>query len=408
MLWIESTLQTVPMLFKRALVAGLLLACLPLVALCGPPQADEPDARGVFVRLVTEDVATFVPWTGEASVQSQLGRLREAGGGELVFAPGDYELETGFLIARSRDLRISGSGSGATRLHFAPEPEVRPTLLADVEKGARTIRLANTGSMRAGRAYQLYKSDLKGDRILEFRVDRIEGETVTLRAPAHFMGHVKEIPAGSVVIDEINAFVLKECERVTIESLEIDGGDRGDVHGHTTYCGIYAVGVYKPRVLPTSARLVVRDCHIHGLKGRGVCVYAMKDVLVEGNHIHGIDSQAVEIDHFAQGEIRANTIEDAGVGVALNDAYSCRVQMNTVRDCDIGIGFVKHFDEAEFNVDNLVHANLIVGGSRGVDVRKGITGNRIAGNRFAGLAKDRWVLQEGGNEAGDNDAVRAR
>ena len=71
---------------------------------------------------MTEEAA-FVPRTGEASVQSQLGRLREAGGGELVFAAGDYELETGFRITRARDLRIAGSGAGTTRLHFAPEPD---------------------------------------------------------------------------------------------------------------------------------------------------------------------------------------------------------------------------------------------------------------------------------------------
>ncbi len=396
------------MLLKRALFSSLALACLSLVGLRSPQPQTATGARGVFVRLAGEAEATFVPWTGEAEVQAQLDRLSEAGGGDLVFAAGDYELQTGFRVTRARDLRIAGSGAGTTRLHFAPEPTVRPTLIEDAQIWSRTLRVAGAGSMREGRGYQLYRADLKGDRILEFVVDRIEGDTLTLRAPIHFMGHVKEIPAGSVVIDEINAFVLRASERVTIEGFEIDGEDRGDVHGHTTYCGIYALGVHRPRALPESAGLTVRGCHIHGLKGRGVCVYSMKDVLVESNHIHGIDAQAIEIDHFAQGVARSNTIEDAAVGIALNDAYSSIVEMNTLRACGLGVGFVKHFDDAEFNVDNSVRANLMIACRRGVNVQKGVAGNRIVGNRFAEMDEKLWVRQEGGNEAADNALASVR
>ena len=93
---------------------------------------------------------------------------------------------------------------------------------------------------------------------------------------------------------------------------------------------------------------------------------------------------------------------NAGVGVALNDAYSSVVEMNTLRDCGLGVGFVKHFDDAEFNVNNSVRANLVIGCRRGVDVQSGVIGNRIVGNRFAGMDQKLWVRQEGGNEAADN------
>ena len=210
------------MSLKRALVSSLALACLTLVALKSPQSAKATDARGVFVRIAGKPRRPSSP--GPARRRSRLtstGSARPVG--EVVFAAGDYELETGFRITRARDLRIAGSGAGTTRLHFAPEPTVRPTLIEDARIWSKTLRVADAGSMREGRGYQLYKADLKGDRILEFVVDRIEGDTPTLRAPIHFMGHVKEIPAGSVVIDEINAFALRSCERVTIESLEIDG-----------------------------------------------------------------------------------------------------------------------------------------------------------------------------------------
>ena len=52
---------------------------------------------------------------------------------------------------RARDLRIAGSGAATTRLHFAPEPEVRPTLIEDARIWSRTLRVADAGSMREGR-----------------------------------------------------------------------------------------------------------------------------------------------------------------------------------------------------------------------------------------------------------------
>ncbi len=368
---------------------------LAFTATSCPENAQIPDARGVFVTPKGAETARFVPWTGEASVQYQFALLREAGGGELIFAPGDYELEAGFRIARTNDLRVAGSRT--TRLHFAPEPAVRPTLLAEATRGAVTLRVANSKTMRPGRSYQVYKESLEGDRILEFTVKSIEGETVHLTRGVHIMGHVKDIPAGSIVIDEINAFRVIECENLLIEGLEIDGMNRGDVHGHTTYCGVYAVGVNRPRQLPTTSGLTIRGCYIHGMKGRGVCVYSMKDILLEGNHVHTIDSQAMEIDHFAQGIVRGNTLGDAGVGVALNDAYDSLVEANTFQDCRMGVGLVKHFDDEPFNQGNIVRSNVFVGGGRGVNIQNGIRNNTVTDNHFGGLKKANWVEQKGGN-----------
>ena len=70
------------------------------------------------------------------------------------------------------------------------------------------------------------------------------------------------------------------------------------------------------------------------------------------------------------------------------------------------MGFVKHFDDAEFNVNNSVRANLVIGCRRGIDVKSGVTGNRIVGNRFAEMDRALWVRQQGGNEAADNALAR--
>ena len=96
------------------------------------------------------------------------------------------------------------------------------------------------------------------------------------------------------------------------------------------------------------------------------------------------------------------------MGIALNDAYSSIVEMNTLRACGLGVGFVKHFDDAEFNVDNSVRANLMIACRRGVNVQKGVAGNRIVGNRFAEMDEKLWVRQEGGNEAADNALASVR
>ena len=82
--------------------------------------------------------------------------------------------------------------------------------------------------------------------------------------------------------------------------------------------------------------------------------------------------------------------------------------MNTLRDCALGVGFVKHFDDAEFNVDSSVRANLVVACGRGIHVQSGVAGNRIVGNRFAQMEEALWVRQEGGNEAADNGLARGR
>lgn len=351
--------------------------------------------RGVFVTPLGSETAQFVPWTGEASIQEQLEALRDAGGGELVFAPGDYELQAGFHLVKINNLRIAGTR--ATRLHFAPEPAVRPSLLVGATRRDRTLRVANPETMRVGRSYQLYKKNLKGDRILEFKVKQIEGETVHLAVEVSLMGHVKEIPAGSVVVDEINAFHIVECNNLVIEGLEVDGINRGDVHGHTTYCGVYAKGKGRPKELPETSGLTVRGCHIHGMKGRGVCVYSMKDVLIEGNEVHDIDSQAIEIDHFAQGVVRCNLIGDATVGVALNDAFDSIVEMNTIDGCVLGVHMMQHFDVAPFNQGNVVKANIFIGCRDGIYVPKGIKNNTFTDNSFIGLDEWRWVKQEGGN-----------
>lgn len=368
-----------------------------------PETPQTKDARGVFVTLRGAETAKFVPWTGEDSVQAQLDLLRDAGGGELAFAPGDYELKAGLRIVKVNNLRIAGTP--ATRLHFAPEPTVRPTLLEEATWRDRTLRVTNPESMKVGRSYQLYREDLKGDRILEFTVAAIEGDTIHLAIEVSLMRHVKEIPPGTVVIDEINGFRIIHCDNLVIEGLEIDGMNRGDVHGHTTFCGILAGGIDRQQKRPTSTGLTIRGCRIHSMMGRGICVYRMENILIEGNQVHTIDTQAVEIDHFATGVVRCNYISDAAVGVTLNDAFDSLVEANSIQNCRAGVSMVQHFAVDPFNKGNVVRNNVLVGGATGVHIQAGIKDNQVIDNLFGSLDEARWVKQKGGNTEERNAAL---
>lgn len=54
------------------------------------------------------------------------------------------------------------------------------------------------------------------------------------------MSHVKSIPKGSQVLEQLNFFIAEQCNHMKISGFEMDGLGRGDVFGHTIYCGFLA------------------------------------------------------------------------------------------------------------------------------------------------------------------------
>jgi hypothetical protein len=178
---------------------------------------------------------------------------------------------------------------------------------------------------------------------------------------------------------------------------------RGSVHGHTTFCGVLAVGNYKVGERPINQDLHIRNCTFRGLKGRGIAAYGMGNMVVEGCYFSDIDSQAIEIDHFSSGVVRFNEVHDSGVGIALNDAFESQITNNLVFRCDSAISFVKHFDHDWVNRGNLVEGNLIVQAKlSGISFLQTMSGNVIRGNFFKDTDKKKWVVNDTGNTVTDS------
>ena len=383
---------------------------LALLALAGcqrpeaAPRAPRAvDERGVYVRLAGEETPEFVPWSSEATVDRQLRRLRDAGGGELRFAPGTYPVLRGFTVPRLQDVTISGSPG--TELVFKREPPTPLTLTA-VEEGDRTIKVDRTESLYAGVGYQLYAPYLDTTRVLEFRIESIDGQDVRLEEPVKYLPRQTSIPAGSRVLMTCNFFRVMGSSRVVIEDLTMDGRGRGDVRGHTLYGGVYASGLVQHE-RPTISGLTVRNCTFRGLKGRGIAVYGLADVLIEDCEFRDITAQAIEIDHYSSGRVVGNLVDGAEVGVMLNDCFETVVEGNELRNCLTAVRLLRIFGEDWVNTGNVVRGNRIgPGNRRGVvfedEVSTGLTGNYVIENHFVGQGpKSRFVDAEGNTVEGN-------
>jgi hypothetical protein len=367
-----------------------------------PPEVGWAAGPGVFFRKHGASRYRFVAWKSEESVNRVFAAMRQWGGGEVHFAPGTYTLELGFEAFRVPNLTVSGSPGVV--LQFAHGPVEPPRTLRPVEEGDTNIVVDRADGLRAGRPYQLYSPKRSGARVLDFEIESIEGDTLHLRRPVAFMPMVSEIPAGSQVLLELNAFRFRECPGLVIENLTIDGRGRGPVRGHTLYCGVYATGRYRAGERPTTRGMTVRGCTFKNLMGRGVCAYGIADVVVEDSTFLDIHAQAIEIDHYSSGYVARNHVRGAEVGVMLNDAFESVVEGNVLSGCrKEAVKVLRIFPEDWVNTGNVVRDNRIGPDNRsgvviGSDIDVPITGNSVLGNHFVGLEPELRVVAPEGNE----------
>jgi hypothetical protein len=370
------------------------------------PEVAWSAGRGVFFRKWGGARYRFVPWTSEESVNRVFAAMRQWDGGEVHFAPGTYELERGFEAFRVPNLTVSGAPGVVIQFAEGPEEPARTT--AEVREGDLTIEVDRPELLRVGLRYQLYSPKRSGARVLDFKVDALEGRTVHVKRPIAFMPMVSEIPAGSQVLVELNAFRFRECPGLIIENLTIDGRDRGPVRGHTLYCGVYATGRYRQGERPTTSGTIVRGCTFKNLRGRGVCVYGIEDVLVENSGFYDIYAQAIEIDHYSSGRVRQNDIRGAEVGIMLNDAFETVVEANVLNGCHkAAVRILRIFPEDWINTGNVVRGNRIgpdnaVGVRIESDIEVPVIANVIRANHFIGLEPKLHVLEPGGNVVAGN------
>jgi len=364
------------------------------------PEGPEPERRteGLFVRRTGQKYFTFEPWVDEFAANEIFAGLKDVGG-EVHFAPGRYVVQQGFILDEVPDLTVSGSPGVV--IEFADPPPIVPLTTDRIPKGTRKLMVDRPELIVPGWAYQIYSADGKGDRILEFRVESVEDGVAQLEKPAVYMPHVKGIPVGSQVLVQVNGFQVRRCPGLVIQNFTIDGHDRGDVRGHTCYCGVVAVGNYKAGQRPTTFGLTVRGCTFRGLKGRGIAFYGIDEGLLENNMFQCIRAQAMEVDHFSSGHVIYNYVDGAQTGVTLNDSFEALVEGNALTNCDIGVYFMRIYPQRWVNTDNEVYTNAIGPGTkRGVVFRdEGIEGNDIRGNRYIELEErfrkvDEWAEKE--------------
>ena len=372
--------------------------------LAHPPSPYAPGdlgahAPGFFLRAHGQERFQFVEWESEDSLTGALAGLPKAktGTAEVRMAPGRYVIEQQVVIKGVDRLTVTG-GPGA-QFVFADGPDTTTYLSAPIVEGDVVLRVDHLGQLREGFNYQVYSADGKGDRLLEFSVLAIKDELVYLTRVVKFMPHVKEVPQGAAVVEQVNFFRVKECSDLTLEGLHCDGRHRGGVRTHTTYCGVYATGHYVAGQRATTKGLTVRNCSFKNLKGRGIAFYGMEDVVIEGNYFEHIRAQAMEIDHFASGHIRGNVVNGAEVGVMINDAYESVVEGNVLRHCQDGVRFREIYDDDWVNTGNIVRDNLIGPGYRnGVYFQfAGCVDNVVEGNVFVGFKDDKRVVGGEGN-----------
>ncbi len=362
-----------------------------------PASKETGNGLGIFFKKPNAKRFEFFPWESEETLNGLIWDIKYKPGAEIVFAPGIYVIEQRIFVNEVPDLRMSGMPG--TRLVFAAGPDKTDTNTNPINRGDTFIHVEHPERFKVDWRYQLYKADGRGDRVLEFVVKSVLEDRLELTLPAHFMPHVKEIPSGCQIMEELNFFRVRRCPNFVLENLEMDGLNRGGIRGHTNYCGIYATGLYKEHERPTTLGFEIRGCRFKNLKGRGLVFYGMGDVLIENNYFENIRAQAMEIDHFSSGHIRNNYVNGAEVGVMVNDAFESIVEGNVLTNCGHGVRFLMVYPDDWVNTGNIIRDNRIGPGCKaGVHFfSKGLSQNVVTGNTFIGFKNEHKVINGAGN-----------
>ena len=384
--------------------------CLATVLLCagGTLHAQETESPGPsaapspLIRISAPNAPTVVnAWEGAGALTETLGKLRDQSGIRVDFLGGIYELEQSITLSRMHGVEITGNSTSQLVFHRGTDElghTLHPLKLGDVQ-----VRVTHPDRLQPLKRYQLFAPGGKGDRLLEFVTRSIEGDLVTLAWPVQFMPHVTAIPAESILVEDINFFVVDRTADLEIRNLRMDGRSRGTIRGHTTFCGVYAIGDYEIGRRPITKGMTIRGCSFENLSGRGVAFYGMQDVVIEQCTFRNIRAQAIEIDHFSQGLIRHNWVDQAEVGVMINDAFGSTVEGNWLQNCHQGVKFLMIFPHAWVNTGNLVQDNRIGPGCRAgiMFFGPGMKANHIRRNRYFGLGGAYWVMNPDGNRVED-------
>jgi len=322
---------------------------------CAPNFVCEAEQGAKVVVLKPE--ANGVPQDGAALIKI-LESFKKTGG-EVLIDDGVWLIHE--RVRLPSNVTIRGRNQAVLR-------QPGPRLVAEPAiAGKNIIILTADSEYRAGGELAILPPGDSAERIATVRIKSVEGRTLNLVESLP-----NRIPAGSRVGYFHNMFSGHEVSNVNIENLRIEGGRDESIPmpGHALRTAIWISAPYSyaegPKGKP-STHVVVRHCTINNCYGRAVAFYHVVDSAVIGCRIGNLNDEAIDFDHFTR-RCRAigNTVDDATVGVELNDASDCEVLHNRIRGTRVGvrIWWYNRIKPIKLNEGNLIQHNSIQDVSR--------------------------------------------
>lgn len=358
-------------------------------------------------------LAAFHPASAltEAEIQKFIDDAIKAGGGEVVIPPGTHLIERGLMVKDAKKLRITGLDAEETILMLPPVAYA--TAAGAAEAGATRIAVTTQQGIKPGMRLKI-EADGEMDSFTKkarpyhlAMVKAVEKDAIALSAPLKF-----PVPAGTMIRheDAPNLINLRgACEEVSIGKLTLDGGRReGDppIRGHTQLCAILATGSYSYEKGPTGPKpkqISISRCFIQNCHGRGIALYSVEDAQIDDCTLRDASDEAIDFDHFTVRCVAThNHIARCHIGVELNDATSCLVAGNDVRECGTGINLWRWCKQSGLNEGNIIAQNVIAA-TKGNAMQIGAKtrGNSVLQNEIAGCGKSGITL------AGEAQIVKA-
>ena len=300
-------------------------------------------------------------------LKAEVERALKAGGGEVVVPPGEHVLPDGLFLKEVKNLQIVGFDRDSCILKLPPVAYALAGRAA--EKGAMQIDCQTAQGIAAGMLLQIEADGeiepftKKSKPFFTAKVKAVDGKVLLLDAPLSF-----PLSAGVMIRDHHGANLIElqgACEKVELRKLTLDGGRVGEgpeIRGHAQLCGVMVAGRYtyeKGPQGPQPKNIKISDCIVRNCYGRGVAFYSVTNAVIENCTIMATNDEAVDLDHFSTGcVVQNNYIARSLVGVELNDATSCRVEANEVRNCGTGINLWRWCKQPGLNEGNTIARNL--------------------------------------------------
>jgi uncharacterized ubiquitin-like protein YukD len=303
-------------------------------------------------------------------------------GGEIILPKKEFIIDQTLRIENCNNVTIKGN---ETTLVFPDDNPIKTQITQVVKENDKNIFVSNTSTIEIGRKYQIYKNDKTGDRLLEFVVTNKNHESITLQNPVKFMTHVNSIDIGDWIILERNFIEINNSNNITISNLNFNGKSSNIVRGHTIFSGILVENSFatiKNSTEIISETLTIENCNFENLSGRAIAVYATNQINIDNCRAQNVRAEAFEIDHMSSGIIQNSFINEAEIGIQLNDAFNSIVRNNEIQNTKIGINIITHFDHDWLNTNNTITDNNIDASETGVFIGNYAKTNIISDNFF--------------------------